>query len=134
MATIEEALKGLLVANAGINAVVAGRVYPVTHPQGASLPAVVYRRVSGQRVGQHVTASGLAHPRFQFECIATTYAAAKGLANLVRVALDHYTGVPSLVHVDAILVENEIDGFNFETDEGAITFSVYIDAVVWHLE
>ena len=66
MATIEEALKGLLVANVGVNAVVAGRVYPVVHPQGASLPAIVYQRISGVRVGQHGAVSGLAHPRFQF--------------------------------------------------------------------
>lgn len=134
MATIEEALKALLVADAGVNAVVAGRVYPVMHPQGAGLPAVVYRRVSGVRVGQHGTVSGLARPRFQFDCLATTYAAAKGLANLVRVALDHYSGTPSSVHVDAILIENEMDGFNFESDEGAATFTVLVDAVVWHQE
>lgn len=134
MATIEEALKALLVANAGVNALVAGRVHPLKVPQGGALPAVVYQRVSGPRVGQHRTSSTLARPRFQFACVAATYAAAKGLANAVRVAIHCYAGIASGVDVDAILVENEVDAFNASEDEQADAFTVVVDAVVWHHE
>jgi len=72
-----------------LTGVVAGRVYPEAMPQGATLPCIVYRRVSTPRAqafgsGQTVVRS---RPRFQFTCWALTAAAALDLAAQLRTAL-----------------------------------------------
>lgn len=134
MAVVEQGLRALLVANAGVNALVAGRIYPQTAPAGAALPAIVYSRISGPRLAAHDGPSGVAHPRFQFDCKATTYAGARGLANAVRVALDGYQGTTGDVTFQAILVQDEADGYDFESDASASAYEVYVDAVVWHIE
>lgn len=134
MATIEESLVELLTDDVTVNTLIAGRMYPLAMPQGERMPAVVYQRISGPRVQAHDGPSGLAHPRFQFACIAATYAAAKTLANALRVAIDGYQDTIGSVKVDAILVENEIDLYNYESSELATSYTVLVDAIVWHHE
>ena len=134
MATIEEALVDLLTDDVATNAIVSGRIYPLAMPQGATMPAVVYQRISGPRVQAHDGPSGLAFPRFQFACIAATFAAAKTLANALRVAIDGYQDTSAGVRIDAILVQNEIDLYNYESSELANSYTVLVDAIVWHHE
>lgn len=133
MSVIEEALHYLLKNNAGVSAVVSARIYPTVAPQNVTLPCVVYQRISGVREHTHDAIGDLARPRFQFAAIATTYSAAKLLANAVRVAIDNYAGTVLGVRIDSVLVQNEIDGYNLATDTTS-TYMTYVDAIVWHHE
>lgn len=133
MSVIEEALHYLLKNNAGVSALVTARIYPTVAPQNVTLPAIVYQRISGVREHTHDSAGDLARPRFQFAALATTYSAAKALANAIRVCIDNYAGTVLGVRIDSIQVQNEIDGFNLATDSTS-TYTTYVDAVVWHHE
>lgn len=134
MSVIEEALVARLRADATVAATVAARIYPVAAPQGATLPLIVYQKISGPREHTHDKAGDLARPRFQFMAIARTYAAAKALINAVRASLDNYRGTTSSVVIDGIYVENEADQFNLSPDQANNTYAVWLDAVVWHHE
>lgn len=131
---IHEAVRALLIADSTISGIVSTGIYPLIAPQGSSLPCIVYQRISGPRISAHDGPSGLARPRYQYTCIAATYAAAKALANAVREVLDGYSGTTNGVQIETILIENEMDVYNFETDERASSYSVIIDCVIWHLE
>ena len=135
MAVIEQALYTLMAADNTIAATVGARIYPVVVPQDADLPALVYQRISSVRDHTHDATTGLAHPRIQVTAIATTYNAAKTLANAVRTLLDNYKGPTSDgVVIDAILFQNEMDVFNLAGDQRLNTFGVMVDFVVWHHE
>jgi hypothetical protein len=67
-------------ADAGLVAACGGRIYPLTLPQHPTLPALTYQRIDGPREVSHTGDSGLEHPRYQFDCWATTYLEAEALA------------------------------------------------------
>lgn len=138
MATIEEALRAILTANAGVTAIVSTRVYPVVIPQAATLPAVAYQRISATREHNLGGPGGLTRVRFQLTMAAATYAAMKALANAVRVALDGYRGTVSGVFVQAALSEGEREQFVGETvqtgAEANMTYNTQLDVLVWHSE
>lgn len=83
MASIESLLFTALTADAGgLFTLIGARVYPESLPQGATLPCLVYTRVSTQRwqtlgSAQTVVAS---RPRFQFTCWALSAAGAVAVA------------------------------------------------------
>ena len=135
MITIEEGLAAFLVANAAVNAIVSGRVYPNKLPQTVTLPALTYQRVDTPRVHSHDTsgAAGTAHPRIQFDCWAASYSGAKGLADALRGALNGYKGTMGTVNpvtVQSALQEDE--RFDDFADAGIVRISC--DFIIWHLE
>ena len=116
-----------MTGNSGVAALVGRRVYPLVIPQDEALPAVAYRRVDTPRVYSHDGYSGLARPRFQFDCVATSYAAAAELATAVRVALAGWRAA----HGGVAMVQNEIDVPWMETTD---RYQVSVDAIIWHHE
>lgn len=61
-------------------------VYPIVRDEGTGLPAVTYSRVSNVPTTSLSGESNLDSVRLQFDCWATTYAAARTLAAAVRAA------------------------------------------------
>ena len=106
---IESALRAIIIADNGVKAVTT-RCYYNYIPQSPTYPLIVIQRVTGSRVHHLSGPSGAVRPRFQIEAWAETYSAAKGLANLIRKALDgkEYTqdGV-----IFSCLSQAEIDGY-----------------------
>lgn len=112
MATLEEGLVAKLLAMAGVTSLVGTRIYPLVEPQDASLPAIVYQRISGPRDHVMEGASGLAMARMQLTMLASTYSGAKALAEAVRAALDgvgHATW--GTVPVERSFLENDSDAW-----------------------
>lgn len=131
--TIEEAITSHLTTNAGVAALVASRVYPKQMPQAPTYPAIVYHRISGPREHSQTGSSGLAHPRFQFDLYARSYAGAKNLSEKVRLAFDDFRGSMgggSGVEVDAVFLED--DGDDYDDDLQVYMFRV--DYTFWHGE
>jgi hypothetical protein len=113
---VEADLYDYLTDVAAIAALVSTRVYPLRLPQDASLPAVVYQRISGERVRSHDGPSGLGRGRFQISSWDDDYAGAKSLAEQIRYALDRsprYT-FGSLSNVSALL-RMELDDYDPQT-------------------
>ena len=87
MSQIEEALYAKLTGNAGVNAVVSGRVRPQLILQADAFPAIRYERLGGDQHDATEGALGIANAELVLECWAATYTAAKALRDLVRLAL-----------------------------------------------
>lgn len=133
MTTIEEALFAHLTANAGVTALVSTRVYPVQMPQNPTLPAIVYNRISGERVQHMQGSSGLASPRIQFDCFAKTYAVAKAVAEALRLAIEGFSGTMGGVNgpdVNSCLLQSDSDGYEDDLE----VYWVSVDYIVWHTE
>lgn len=111
MASIESAIFTALTASQGhLYTHIAARVYPEVMPQGATLPCVVYTRVSTQRrqalgSAQTVLAS---RPRFQFTCWALT---ASGAIEVADAVITQLRGM-----ANAVKFENESASRDAETN------------------
>lgn len=90
--TIEEDARAVLIADGTVAALIAARVYPMRLPQPATLPAVVYMRISGPRDISLSGASGSGRARIRYNCWAETYDGAKELLVAVRDAIDGISG------------------------------------------
>jgi hypothetical protein len=96
---------------------VGDRVYPLTLPQGATLPAVVYQLVGGEgplhshgdtRAGDGAGAS-FQRSRVQLGCWAESARAAELLATEVEAAVDGFTGTWGAVPIASALVDTALD-------------------------
>jgi hypothetical protein len=97
---------------------VGDRVYPLTLPQGAVLPAVVYQTVGGEgplhshgdaRDGSGPAGSSYQRSRVQLGCWADSARGAELLAAEVERAVDAFTGKWGAVPVALALVELAVD-------------------------
>lgn len=119
-----------LTAHAGLSALIGDRLYPMRLPEGVTFPAMTYQRISTPRMRSHSGPSGLASPRFQYDCWDVTYAGAGAVARELRLALDGYRGGMGQIETFANFLEDERDDFDPATDQ----FRVIVDAIVWHRE
>lgn len=134
---IEEAIYTRLSGWSGLRALVSDGIYPLTAPQNAHAPFVIYQRASGPRLRSIVGGSGQANPRFQIDGYAPTYPAAKLVAAQIRLALDNFRGsivLPSgrTVVIRACSLESDRDLIDDTADP--TLFRVSHDFVLWHDE
>ena len=113
MAVLEENLYTYLQTKSGLTALVSTRVYPDTAPQTATLPFLVYARVSTVREHKHGTTggteTGLTQARIQIDCYAATYSALASLCDQVRLALSGYRGTIGSGFCYRAMLDMEID-------------------------
>lgn len=102
-----------------IKTLASGRVYPMVLPETATLPAIVYQRVSSVPVNSLDGDSGLDSVRVQIVTWAASYKAAKDLAKSVRDTLN----ASSL----KIITDNDFDDYEPETKR----FRTITDYIVW---
>lgn len=119
---IEPALYSLVTGDAGVSALIATRMYPALMPQNVTLPAVSYSVVVAPGDHHGTAASGYVSAIYRIDCWATTFAAARELAQAVREAIDGYRGTVTPagsplveVTIGAILLESERDLYEDES-------------------
>lgn len=122
MAVLETLVYQVLRDNAGVAAVVSGRIYPLILPQGCILPAISYERVSTSPVVSLSGFSNLESARVQIDCMASTYSAAKGLAALVFTAMNSATLFKSVPLGQTDILEND-----------TMTYRVSMDFSAWNI-
>lgn len=83
----ETVLFATLDAAAGVHALVANRIYPDARPQESDLPAVVYTRDGTEFVPTIHGTIALTRAQLSVVSLATTRAAAEGLADAVQAAV-----------------------------------------------
>jgi hypothetical protein len=121
--TTEETIRAVLLSDASINAVVAGRIYPGQLPQAPLTPSITFFRPSGDHlVNQDGATSG--RIRMQFDLWATTYDLAAALRTKVLAALNGYSG-PGLQGVFS-----ELDGGD-NYDDATKLHSASLDFMVY---
>ena len=129
MSLIEQGLLTHLQADAGITAIVDGRIDAVVSPQNETLPRITFQRISSNRVMSFGGPSGLTRGRFQIDCWAATYDDSKNLAEAVRLAMDGFSGLMGDVPVRVILLtDNDL----FEANPK--TYRVSMDFAIWYEE
>lgn len=138
---LEEALKTHLAANAALSAQIAARIYPLILPQNATLPALVYAKISSMpEAYTHSGNPGLIESRFQFSCIAKSYSEAKTLTVNVKKAMrplerqQTVIGGVSGVLVAGAYLENEIDIYDVDDVEHLSQYHVPLDYLLQHEE
>jgi hypothetical protein len=116
---IESALRTRALSVAAVSALIGTRMYPGKLPQDPTYPAVTYTRISGPRLYSHQGATGLAEGRFQFDCWAASYSAAKSTAAAVRESLEGFRGTVGSDVIASIFAVHEADSYEpQEGDEG----------------
>jgi len=135
MSVIEEAVRKIMVDDAGIGALAANRIYPHILPQDATLPAITWQRISGAHLEDMGGEDLLARPRIQVNCWGASYSDASDLRDAVRTALVDYTGTVLGVVIRIISLED--DGDLFEpavSSKEKRRFGRRMDFMVWHEE
>jgi hypothetical protein len=90
------------------------KLYPFLLPQKCELPAVAYYPVSVERLHSLIEDTGFVKQRLQFTCFAGTYGQAVETAQLIRAALQNYSGTMGGLSIGGVLLMNE--SANYETD------------------
>ena len=127
---MEAAVRAILIADETVLGLVSSRIYPMKLPQGPTMPAITYSRISGPRIETMAGPSGMAFPRVQVDSWASTYAGVKALADAVRKALDGYRGTIVSIRVGGIIMDGELDLY----EPGVEEYRVTQDYIVWHDE
>jgi len=126
IATFEEALRDMLIKDAGVKAITT-RCYPAKLPQNPTYPLILYYRITGIPANTLTGSPTLEYSRFQVEAWALTYAAAKALAKAIVAALNAkiYTGAS--VTIGSIVKQGERDQY----EEAVSCHRVIMDFTVW---
>jgi len=130
---IEQAIYKYLAAQSGITDLVSTRIYYVRAPQDVTAPYIVFFKVSAPRVHSHDGGSGLAFPRFQFSCFASTYYVCKQVMEQLQTALQGYSGTmggDGGVSVGSSIYESEYDTYEVDTE----LYHVVAEYVISHQE
>lgn len=131
---MEEALIARLLADGGVAAIAATRVYPGARPQGSALPALVLNLISGAPVYDDQGEAGLFSARVQIDSWGATYTAAKLLARAVKNCLSGFVGTQGAIAFRNVLVEVERDLRETGSNEAQYEFRTSIDFIVWFRE
>ena len=130
---LEDAIHSRLTTHAGVAAITQNRVYPMRKPQSEKRACVIYQLISPSREIVGGADSGLAHPRYQFRCVAPSYSEAALLAIQVNKALSRWSGTEAGQTIQASFPEGGAgDRFDSEDDQGM--YSRLLDFKIWHLE
>lgn len=132
---IKTRLSGFAGVTALVGAAPNDRIYPVVLPEKCPMPAIFYRQIDSTRLQGPHSDPGVANVRMQVVSLATSYDAAKALAEQVRIALERYgtaitgTAIAGVTVYD-ITIGSDADSYEPELD----LFAVSTDFTVTHQE
>jgi len=119
---IEETVAAIVLDDTKIKGYIDTRLYPEELPQGATLPAVVYTKISAP---EHHDID-VAFPRFQFSCFSQDLLECKNMAIAVKELFQRYKGVFDGCH---ILQGVYLDEVKLPDDSGIYQIAVDIKLV-----
>ena len=120
-----------------VAALVGARVYPITFPQTATRPLVIYQRTSNVPQYSHDGPANVTESRFQISAFSKTYDQAHQVAAEIRGAFADWEAEQANVSgivIGAAFLENEIDLFNPQDVEFQSDYHVLCDYVFQHEE
>jgi hypothetical protein len=129
--TLQESFVAHLNANAGVAALLAGRIHPNVIPEDWALPALAWQRVGSDEDLPHNAVRTWGQTRVQFTAQAKSYEDVTHVINAVKDALRGFRGqMGGGVHVHGVFIENDLDGFGDELDRA----TARVDALFIHRE
>lgn len=111
MKSPEAVLRNALITTTAVSSLVGSRVYPILAPASAAMPFITYRRAGIKRQQTLGGPMGVPQVTVEIDVYATTYEAARDVADRCRVVLDGYGGSLDNVEVKHVSLENEQDDF-----------------------
>lgn len=130
---MEESLTALVLADAGVAAIVGTRVTWLTRPQASALPAIVLQLISAIPVDSDEGDSGLVASRVQIDGWATSPLDAKKTIRAVKQRLSGRQDQHSGTEFQGIFTEDERDAVE-ETHAGQVVYRAGLDIIIWHNE
>lgn len=132
MALIETEIRNILRDDAGVHAIISGRVNASKKlPPGTLYPAINFFRVSAGSVQSMSGASGLGSGRFQFNCWSPSFAQAADLREAVRLAIQGKRNLDDGGRLHNGVFENAMD---VDPAEGSQNYNCLIDFTIWYTE
>jgi hypothetical protein len=123
MADLGEAVRGFLVANAGVLALTSTRIYPDVLPQAYSVStggALTYTIISTTHDHMINGLAGIARSRVEFAAFAGTRAAANAIAEAVRASgLVGTTGLVGGVCFDSVMITDGVQTLDERPTDGS---------------
>lgn len=127
---IDDGLATKLLATTSITNIVSTRIYPMRAEQTASLPLLVFSKVSASdRRIHHTGKTPAAKSVFQFSCVGRTALEAKTLGDAVRATFHGFKGSMGTDSVILARVLNEVD-----IDDRDLGIASLIDIEFFHKE
>lgn len=123
MADVGDAIRGFLIADAGVSALVASRIYPDVLPQGYTVAtggALTYTVID--TVHDHLIngLSGIARSRIEFAAFAVTRAISNSIAEAVRASgLVGTTGLVGDVRVESVMIVDGVQTLDERPTDGS---------------
>lgn len=129
----EKVVRSLLLANATVTASVATRVYPVTLPEGTTLPAIVIDHISTveQPTIDANAPAQLVESRISVTVMTSDYLTLKNLIDACRVALNFKRG--SISGVNVVSIRRALVGPEYK-DDALRSYAQPQDFMVLHFE
>lgn len=128
--SLETGLKAALTADASVNALVSGRIYPEAMPHDVKYPAISYQRVSTVRTQFLTGVDDLTQARIQIDCWDSSYSGVKSLASAVKSAIDgvRVLGSETVHHcfMDSMTDLSQFDGDRHDR-RISMDFIIYLD-------
>jgi len=90
--SLDQAVRGRLIADAAVVAIIAQRVFPEARAQGSALPCIVYGIQDEQRLGGLSQFAGVSKAKVEINLLAASRASARALESAVAAALDYWGG------------------------------------------
>lgn len=124
---IEAAFYAVVTADSGVETALGDRVYPLTIPQEATLPAAAYAVVQSDPFPYLGQPASVWITRIEVSVWGRTYAEARAAAAALRAAVDHETAGWTGVTVTGVRIsQGEHDAFNPETLEYETAFELTV--------
>lgn len=115
MSVVEQAVMARLEGSTSVTSLAGTRIYPLQFPQDPKFPALTVDLISNVRENAMTADPGFVTARMQVTAWAKTYAAASGLSEGVRSAVQRWSGTSTGVVVDEIFIENESAFYDDDT-------------------
>jgi hypothetical protein len=114
--TVEADIYSLITGDATLTALIGTRVYPNTIEQNATLPVMVYRRISAERITAMHQNTGTVRARYQFDVYDDQYTdGLRPVVERLRTVLDRSNGGVS-DSIEHIFVLNETEYYDDATE------------------
>ena len=117
---IEDVIYSRLQATSAVTDLVSTRVYPVRRPADASLPLIVFERISEFCPPAMAQDPGSVISRFRFSCQANSPESARTLASTVKASRGYYMDSTTTPVVDGCLPENSFEEYDLGADLYAV--------------
>lgn len=91
------------------------RWYPVTRPENATIPCVVYQIISDPRAYTHEGDTNAPVTRMQLTVWASTYGSLTNVCEAIKDTVSGYRGLMGACEVNGVFIANEVDEYQPDT-------------------